>query len=268
LLIIRSIKKYFSGQIILHIHYSDFKQILFDNIVLNKLIVAIINKSVDKIILLSNRIINNFTKLGIKSKINILYNYHMYSKLNYDFYYNKNKINILYLGSIDKRKGLLDIIYALTQVNKSKYIFNIAGEATHEVVRKKVDGLIKEYNMENNIYFCGYVQGKEKQELLEKSDVLMLPSYGEGLPVAILEAMATGNAIIASHVGSIPEIILHNENGFLVTPGNVDEIRNYINVLIEDNHLLNRIKQNNVLRSSDFSIEHFIDNLEHIYRSA
>lgn len=70
--------------------------------------------------------------------------------------------------------------------------------------------------------------------MLNWTDILILPSYNEGLPIAILEAMSYGKAIISSPVGGIPEIVMHGQNGILVKPGNQNELFNAICFFIKN----------------------------------
>jgi glycosyltransferase involved in cell wall biosynthesis len=65
-------------------------------------------------------------------------------------------------------------------------------------------------------------------------DILVIPSFSEGLPNVLLEAFANGKPIVSTRVGGIPEIISHGKNGFLVEPGRVDEIVDYVLLLLKD----------------------------------
>ena len=75
----------------------------------------------------------------------------------------------------------------------------------------------------NQVVFHGYVSGEDKKQIFLNADVLLLPSYGEGLPVAILEGLSAGCAILTSDVGAIPEIV-SQESGILAHPGNKSEL--------------------------------------------
>lgn len=94
--------------------------------------------------------------------------------------------------------------------------------------------------MENEVEFLGWVNRDQRKELLEKSDVLVLPSYNEGLPMAILEAMSYGLPIISTNVGSIAEAVHNGENGFLVEPGNVAALEEAITILTDNEELWQR----------------------------
>jgi glycosyltransferase involved in cell wall biosynthesis len=89
----------------------------------------------------------------------------------------------------------------------------------------------------HRIAFTGWLDSSAVHDLLESSDVLILPSHAEGLPMAIIEAFAFGVAVIASSVGAIPEIVIDRNNGLLVSPGDVDALERAIRDLCTDDAL-------------------------------
>ena len=72
--------------------------------------------------------------------------------------------------------------------------------------------------------FPGWVRDAEKDKLLQESTLFMLPSYQEGLPMAILDAMAYGLPIVSTYVGGIPQLIQNGESGYLAQPGDCQAI--------------------------------------------
>jgi len=89
----------------------------------------------------------------------------------------------------------------------------------------------------------GVVGGRAKADALAAADVFVLPSYAEGMPMAILEAMAAGMAIIATPVGSIGEAVTDGQEGFLVAPGDVEALAGRIAALDGDFELRRRMGQ-------------------------
>ena len=83
----------------------------------------------------------------------------------------------------------------------------------------------------------GWITKEQKPDLLKRADVLVLPSYNEGLPIAILEAMSYGLPIISTNVGSIAEAVKENKNGFLIEPGNIDSLAHAMMKLTVDPEL-------------------------------
>lgn len=115
----------------------------------------------------------------------------------------------VFLGRYERRKGIEELTYVITEI-KSKYNFqfDFIGPIPEE---KKIDS--------DQILYHGLIREESKiKEILRASDVLVVPSYSEGMPTVILEAMASGCAIIATNVGAVCEEV-SKENGWLIEPG-------------------------------------------------
>lgn len=138
----------------------------------------------------------------------------------------------LFLGAIGERKGVYDLLKAVAMLKQSGYSFKLIVGGNGEVERflKEVQGA----GLEDVVDFRGWISGDQKDELLRNSDVLLLPSYAEGLPISILEAMSYGRAIIATPVGGIPEVVKDGINGIMVEPGNIDAIAEAMERYIKD----------------------------------
>ena len=134
----------------------------------------------------------------------------------------KNKLNVLFLGWIERNKGIYNLIEAVSSDNtlQSNFTYIICGKGSElEEVKKQID--IK--NLSKAFDFRGWVYGREKLEILSQSDILVLPSYREGLPNSLL-AMASGCSVIATDVGAIPDVIDHRRNGFLIDKSDVKQL--------------------------------------------
>lgn len=138
----------------------------------------------------------------------------------------------LFMGVIADRKGIFDVLPAVEHLKKQGLKFKVIVGGFGEIERFTSE--VKRLGLEDYIDFRGWLHDDDKINAFNESDVLLLPSYFEGLPIAILEAMAYGRGVISTPVGGIPEIITNGENGFLVTPGNVDEIKNAMLAYIEN----------------------------------
>ena len=80
--------------------------------------------------------------------------------------------------------------------------------------------------------YLGWVSGAEKIDVFNIADIFVLPSYNEGLPISILEAMSYGLPILSTTVGGIPEIVENGVNGFLVEPGDKNALLEFLEVLV------------------------------------
>ena len=93
---------------------------------------------------------------------------------------------------------------------------------------------MRRLRLSGNVRFLGWVGPEQRDQILKEADIFILPSYNEGLPMAILEAMAWGLPIITTPVGGIPEVLIQGQNGLLVEPGNVNQLSKSIQYLMQD----------------------------------
>lgn len=156
-------------------------------------------------------------------------------------------IRILFISRIEKKKGALDAveIFRLLQANLPNHniYLTIAGNGSE---LKNIKDYVRKNKIEN-INFPDHVTGLIKHDLLLNSHFLLFPtSYGEGLPLVILEGMAYGLPIISSPRGGIPDIIKESINGFLIEPYDIDEYVNKIFKIVSDKKLYSSISLNNL----------------------
>jgi glycosyltransferase involved in cell wall biosynthesis len=112
----------------------------------------------------------------------------------------------------------------------------------------------------------GWVSDSEKWAIYQKADLLILPSYEEGLPYVIIEAMASGLPIISTPVGGIPEVIKEGINGFLINPGDYEALANRIIQLVQNKELRLTIGHKNQEDAKNkYAQEQIFLNLENIY---
>jgi len=136
-------------------------------------------------------------------------------------------INVTYLGALKRRKGYQEIIYAIPDIvsEVNNMHFYLAGEVCDFENYKEVTDFIKENRLEKYITFSGVVEGEDKYRLLEKADIFCFPPIEpEGQPLVILEAMACGLPVISTEFGAIPDIVKNGENGFVISPGNRQQL--------------------------------------------
>lgn len=130
-------------------------------------------------------------------------------------------LRVLFLGWITKDKGIFELLQAARRLKEHNIQFLIAGDGRH-VEQAKLE--VSRLGLDEKVDFLGWVHSDAKNGLLRSSDIFVLPSHYEGLPNSILEAMASGIPVIATDVGGIPDIIVHEVTGFLIRQGAVDEL--------------------------------------------
>lgn len=269
--LIKNIRKIFNGQIILHVHYAEIEKIMPKNKLLSKYILNVIYKYIDKVIFLSKETRDEFVNNGIeREKTYVLYNFQQmniekeYIIKKIDNCIGKDKVNLLFVGSIDRRKGIIDLIRSLETIKSGEFVLNICGSINDQDIKKEFEALI-DRNKEN-IKFYGYLSGDDKKNIFKDSDILVLPSYGEGLPVVILEGMAAGCAIVTTDVGAIPEVIESGQQGILIKPGKINELGKAIDDVIKDREYLKILMKNSYYSSSKYEMKQFLDKFMKICR--
>ena len=146
------------------------------------------------------------------------------------------KVNFLFLGKIGERKGAFDLISAFAAIpvsQRENAELVIAGDGEGSKARQTIEQL----NLTKSIRILDWVDEQQRDQLLAKAHVFVLPSYNEGLPMALLEAMSWGLPVITTPVGGIPELISTAKNGLLVTPGKIEQLSAAIQSLIESENL-------------------------------
>lgn len=143
---------------------------------------------------------------------------------------NHNTCNFTFMGELSQRKGIHDLLKAFSQSDHENAQLFVAGNGDIDDLKSRC----RELKIENNVSFLGWINNTEKKELLAKTDVVILPSYAEGLPMSILEAMSVGLPVITTPVGSVEDAITDHVHGLLVDPGNINGICSAINELVSD----------------------------------
>lgn len=147
-----------------------------------------------------------------------------------------NKITILFIGALISRKGVDILIQAFAMANFESHIQLIIGGGGIE--RKKLESIARGTNVEDNITFLGEIPSNKVQDLMLKSDCFVLPSYSEGTPNVIKEAMACGIPVIATNVSGNPELIKHNKTGLLFEPGDVNTLAKLLHFAIDNKNIM------------------------------
>lgn len=213
--------KKWGKKVILHIHGAEY-MIFYDKSNKKKKIRSILNAA-DRVIALSNEWKHRFDETFGLTNCVVLENGIDMERLQPAITsYQEHPHIFVSLGRLGERKGTYDLITAIEQAKTEVPDIKcyLAGDGEIE----KCKDLIKQKKLDNNIIVVGWADFDKKLELLRKSSVLVLPSYNEGLPMAILEGMACGKAIISTTVGAIPEVV-KKENGILVQPGDISALR-------------------------------------------
>ena len=178
--------------------------------------------------------------------------------------HNQDELNILFLGNLCERKGVFDLLEVMPQVSNA--VLHLVGGEEQAGFTAKISQLIAEKQLQQQIMLHGVKAGQEKQAFFQNADIFILPSYAEGLPMSLLEAMMCGLPVIVSDVGGIPSVITDKENGLLITAGNRQQIAETLQLLINDPDLRRKIGQAAKQRClAEFSTDAVVDKLLKLY---
>lgn len=240
---LKIIKKY-KKKVILHIHGAEY-MVFFDKLSKKKKRQVIDTLQVaDMVIALSNEWKNKFdNKFGL-TNCYVLENGINTEKLAPAIVdTKKDQTSFVTLGRLGKRKGTYDLVDAIEIARKK--VPNIRCYLAGDGEIDKFCNIIVERGLQNNIEVVGWADFTKKLELLSKVSTVVLPSYNEGLPMSILEGMATGKAIISTTVGAIPEVV-KEENGILIQPGDVQALADALVKCSTNLKMLEDMSQKNI----------------------
>ncbi len=158
----------------------------------------------------------------------------------------KDEVKILTVGRLSEQKGIEYLLGAMSTLKKNRY----SGDCTLEIVgdgylRKSMEKMVKDLSIENNVLFSGWVSKEEMPAKYQSADLFVLPSLDEGMPNAILEAMASKLPIVTTSILKDENLIEDGYNGFLVPPKSISLLFEKINLLLQDRELREEMGERN-----------------------
>lgn len=231
--------------VIMHIHGADFDSFYLKGSRFTKAFIKSSLKHCDRVIVLSAYWKRFFQDNLALNNIVVLFNAVNYEAFSACCTIPQHINSFLFLGRLGERKGIYDLVKAvdilIKQESRRELKFYFAGDGEVEEVRK----LVKQLDLQDQIELLGWVGDKQKMEVLLKADTVVLPSYNEGLPVALLEAMAAGKVILSTPVGGIPDLVSEGINGFLISPGDISGLAASIKHICQHPDEMRVISKNN-----------------------
>lgn len=259
-------KKLSTAKVILAPRSGHITDDIEKNKILSRFILTVF-KQVDIVVCQSlywKNIFINFCKMNDNEKFIIIENmidFEKYGVLPVNFKSEQEEIVILFMAWVKRNKGIYEFLDALKLLKEENLKFKaiIAGKGEdYDDVHKK----IIEYGLEDKVIMKGWVLGGKKLKMLAESDIFVLPTYFEGYPNSLMEAMASGKACIATKVGSIPDMISNMETGILIDKKNSSQLFESLKILIVDAKTRNLISANSreivrLRNSIQFGVEKF-----------
>ncbi len=233
-------------RVIFHLHGSEFaKTYERAGFIYRNLVRYVLNRS-DYVFVLSDYWKTYVETISVNSEIHVINNFPspLFETIyNTREYTNKSITELLFMGFIGQRKGIYDLVEAVALL-KARGVegFHISVGGNGEV--DKLRALVSERGLSQYFNVIGWVTGEQKYQLLKESDILLLPSHNEGLPIAILEALSAGLAVLSTKVGGIPDAIDDERYGLLVEPGQPQALANAINRYLDTDDLIKSVARN------------------------
>jgi colanic acid/amylovoran biosynthesis glycosyltransferase len=140
-------------------------------------------------------------------------------------------INLLFIGRLCEQKGPLVLMETLDKLRAKNIPASVTFVGDGEL-RAEIESYAHKHELEKHIKITGWVDSTQIRDLLLSSDAMILPSFAEGLPVAIMEAMASKVPVVSTRIAGIPELVRDLDTGFIVSPGCSDELTRAIQALI------------------------------------
>lgn len=251
--------KLFNKKVIYHIHCPVFCEIYKESPIFRQRRIGEVLNGSDLILVLCEHWKNEISAICNNKNIQILYNPCLIKEFEK---ITTNKINILFMGRIGKRKGVYDIIEAAKSITNPDVEINLYGDGD----LKEFEKLINENDLQNKVKLKGWISGDKKDEAYRNADIYILPSFEEGLPMSVLEAMSYKLPVISTPVGGTPEAVEDNVNGFLIETGDYQALAQKINLLAEDKGIREKMGQESLrIAKEKFDVNVIIKQLKEIY---
>ena len=186
----------------------------------------------NRIIIYSENLINELDLEKYKNKILIAHHHFFdFDKLKIKKRFDARKNLVGYIGRLSEEKGVLNFVKAIPKVleKENEIKFLVGGDGQ---LRDKIEEYLDVAGLTDKVKLTGWIPSEEFSTYLNELKLFVLPSYTEGLPYTLLEAMACGTPVLATSVGAIPDAIEDGETGFIMEDNSLDGIaKNVLRVL-------------------------------------
>lgn len=179
----------------------------------------------------------------------------------------KTPLDILFLGSLGQRKGTHDLLAALAALpaDVPDWRMTFAGPGDIDAFQAKA----AELGIGERCRFTGWLDQSGSREVTASADIMVLPSYHEGLPLVILEALGLGTPVVTTPVGVIPEVLTDGQDVLFCQPGDVPALADRIAALLRDSGLRQSLSDNGLaLYQRRFSLASFSASLSDIWQAS
>ena len=221
----------------------------------------------DRIICYSENFVQKYSLKRYVNKISITPEHFLdftRFKIKKEFCKRKNLVG--YIGRLSEEKGVINLVNAIPQVLKQypSLEFLIIGDGQ---LRDTLQKFIRRNNLNEKVKVLGWIPYESIPDYLNELKLLVLPSYTEGLPNVVLEAMACGTIVLATPVGAIPAVVKDGETGFLMKENSPECIAENILRVISNPRLSEIVKAARKLVEEEYTFEAAVDHYKTIFQS-
>ncbi len=171
-------------------------------------------------------------------------------------------IRLVYLGRLSKEKNIELILRACSALRAESFMLSIVGEGPEY---QYLQNLATELDIEHKVSFLGNID--HAREFLSQSDIFLMSSLSEGLPISLIEAAMSGLPCVVTDVGGCSEVIKKCKNGFVVQSGDVSDFRDKVSILLKDSRLRQELSSNALEYSKHYQINRVVQDHLGVYRS-
>lgn len=258
------LSRLFRIPVVNHIHGAEFDAFYTQASGSKRKLVDMVYRQCDRLLVLSEEWKKRMARIVPADKITVLENYCLIPAVPFDR--GRDGRQVLFVGELGRRKGCYDMpaIWERVTAKVPSARLVMAGDGEMEPVRQ---GFARSGLLEH-VTFPGWVRGQEKVRLFAESAVFLFPTYNEGMPMVVLEAMSYGLGIVTTTVGGIPGLIQDGTSGRLCRPGDVEGMAEAVIRLLEEDAV--REAYGGTARKNavqHYSLERHLEKLGRVYES-
>lgn len=254
-------------KIIFHCHSGKFDQFYLEERGWQKILIRKVLSLSDRVVVLSPHWACFFPQIVPASKLKVLEN-----AVPLDSYQSKGaefskalEPTLLFAGLLTENKGLFDLLSIVPELVKKVPSLKVLLAGSGDV--QKIQALLQSGHIEGSVKLLGWVDPQQLIGFYHQSHIFVLPSYYEGWPMVLLEAMACGLPIVGTRVGGIPELVEEGKNGILINPGDRKALLEALIALLADPVLREGIAQKNIKKIKEkYDMPVYIEKLKGLYR--
>jgi glycosyltransferase involved in cell wall biosynthesis len=250
-----------------HIHGSEFGRFYADAGALKRRAVRKAYAQCAAIIVLNETAADNIATIVPRSRISVIMNYAVCRREMADPAVQQRraeKKQVLILGKIDRMKGSYDLPAVVSKVRHSvpQARFVAAGYGEIEEVKACFDR-----ETLAGVDFPGWIRGADKDRALRESAVFFLPSYSEGMPMSVLEAMGSALPVVSTNVGGIPRLVTDGVSGRLLAPGDTDGMASAVTEYLTDEAAREKAGLAGLAAAGAFGLDAHLDKIEKVWEA-